>query len=68
MSQNGQTHFKNLAAVVFSLNAGKYGPEITPYLDTFRAVLNEKTANPAKTCVRKILRTRKKITYRNLPP
>ena len=61
MSQNGQTHFKNLAAVVFSLNAGKYGPEITPYLDTFRAVLNEKTANPAKTCVRKILRTRKKL-------
>ena len=24
---------------VFSPNAGKYGPEITPYLDTFRAVL-----------------------------
>ena len=23
---------------VFSPNAGKYGPEITPYLDTFRAV------------------------------
>ena len=22
----------------FSPNAGKYGPEITPYLDTFRAV------------------------------
>ena len=23
---------------VFGLNAGKYGPEITPYLDTFPAV------------------------------
>ena len=23
---------------VFSPSAGKYGPEITPYLDTFRAV------------------------------
>ena len=23
---------------VFGLNTGKYGPEITPYLDTFRAV------------------------------
>ena len=23
---------------VFSPNTGKYGPEITPYLDTFRAV------------------------------
>ena len=26
------------ANTVFSPNAGKYGPEITPYLDTFRAV------------------------------
>ena len=25
---------------VFSLNAGKYGPEKTPYLDTFHAVLH----------------------------
>ena len=24
---------------VFSLNTGKYGPEITPYLDTFHAVM-----------------------------
>ena len=24
---------------VFGLNTGKYGPEITPYLDTFHAVL-----------------------------
>ena len=24
---------------VFSPNTGKYGPEITPYLDTFHAVL-----------------------------
>ena len=23
---------------VFSLNAGKYGPEVTPFLDTFHAV------------------------------
>ena len=25
---------------VFSPNTGKYGPEITPYLDTFHAVMN----------------------------
>ena len=25
---------------VFSPNAGKYGPEITPYLDTFHVVLS----------------------------
>ena len=24
---------------VFGLNIGKYGPEITPYLDTFHAVI-----------------------------
>ena len=28
---------------VFSPNAGKYGPENTPYLDTFHAVKNVKT-------------------------
>ena len=27
---------------VFSPNAGKYGPEITPYLDTFHAVLKRR--------------------------
>ena len=27
---------------VFSLNAGKCGPEITPYLDTFQAVIKLK--------------------------
>ena len=25
---------------VFGLNTGKYGPEITPYLDAFHAVIN----------------------------
>ena len=25
---------------IFSLNAGKYGPEKTPYFDTFYALLN----------------------------
>ena len=25
---------------VFGLDTGKYGPEITPYLDTFQAVYN----------------------------
>ena len=30
-------HFSYLS--VFSPNAGKYGPEKTPYLDTFRAVI-----------------------------
>ena len=29
---------KYLSVSVFSLNAGKYGPEKTPYLDTFHAV------------------------------
>ena len=27
---------------VFSPDAGKYGPEITPYLDTFHAVVNQR--------------------------
>ena len=31
---------------VFSPNAGKYGPEKTPYLDTFHAV--KRTQNPVK--------------------
>ena len=26
---------------VFNPNAGKYGPEITPYLDTFHAVISD---------------------------
>ena len=26
---------------VFGLNTGKYGPEITPYLDAFHAVLGQ---------------------------
>ena len=30
---------------VFSLNTGKYGPEITPYLDTFHAVTEEYNPN-----------------------
>ena len=30
---------------VFSPNAGKYGPEKTPYLDTFHAVILQKIAN-----------------------
>ena len=30
---------------VFSPNAGKYGPEITPYLDTFHAVIHFKNKN-----------------------
>ena len=28
-----------MKSVVFSPNTGKYGPEKTPYLDTFHAVL-----------------------------
>ena len=28
---------------VFSPNTGKYGPEITPYLDTFHAVYNKQS-------------------------
>ena len=32
---------------VFGLNTGKYGPEITPYLDTFHAVkLYLRSLNP----------------------
>ena len=36
--------FSGLYFAVFGLNTGKYGPEITPYLDTFHAMLvyNEK--------------------------
>ena len=30
---------------VFSPNKGKYGPEITPYLDTFHAVIEEYNPN-----------------------
>ena len=29
---------------IFGLNTGKYGPEITPYLDTFHAVSGSKIA------------------------
>ena len=37
---------------VFGLNTGKYGPEITPYLGTFHAVL---TANPPiNICISRI--------------
>ena len=31
--------------LVFGLNTGKYGPEITPYLDTFYAVYTLKVTN-----------------------
>ena len=34
-----------LSLSVFSPNAGKYGPEKTPYLDTFHAVLLKQTSN-----------------------
>ena len=30
---------KNLFNAVFSIHENKYGPEITPYLDTFHAVI-----------------------------
>ena len=30
---------------VFGLNTGKYGPEITPYLDTFHAVIVQRFQN-----------------------
>ena len=33
---NTERYFVYLS--VFSLNAGKYGPEVTPFLDTFHAV------------------------------
>ena len=44
---------------VFSPNAGKYGPEKTPYLDTFHAVLlnphisNEADNPPYRMCGKK---------------
>ena len=34
---------------VFSLNAGKYGPENTPYLDTFHGVLSAKKKKSKKS-------------------
>ena len=33
------------ASVVFSPSTGKYGPEKTPYLDTFHAVLSNEYGN-----------------------
>ena len=36
---------------VFGLNTGKYGPEITPYLDTLRAV-NVMSINFIKTTIK----------------
>ena len=41
---------------VFSPNAGKYGPEKTPYLDTFHAVYQSKTS-AHKTCDWEIRKT-----------
>ena len=35
--------------LVFSPNTGKYGPEITPYLDTFHAVTRKMKNCSAKT-------------------
>ena len=51
---------------VFSLNAGKYGPEITPYLDTFHAVKIIYYATHVKTSTQpRTLKLRIKLT-RNL--
>ena len=35
-----QVRIFTLYLSVFRPNTGKYGPEITPYLDTFHAVIN----------------------------
>ena len=34
---------------VFSLNVGKYGPETTPYVDTFHVVLDLKVLHNRKS-------------------
>ena len=42
---------------VFSPNTGKYGPEKTPYLDTFHAVANTKFfIHEVKNCIFKVLK------------
>ena len=40
---------------VFGLNAGKYGPEITPYLDTFHAVFRTVQEKTRKNVILKTL-------------
>ena len=40
---------------VFSPNTGNYGPEITPYLDTFHAVILSMVENRSADFLRKIL-------------
>ena len=37
---------------LFGLNTGKHGPEITPYLDTFHAVIFKKQYFPVQQVVR----------------
>ena len=51
---------------VFSANTGKYGPEITPYLDTFRAFLSV-TASDERNDIRqgKIKQYPNKNIYKN---
>ena len=57
---------------VFSSNTGKYGPEKTPYLDTFQAVLKQRTVyyqldrgSLPKVFYRKLLRKRSRSTQEN---
>ena len=44
-SQSIFTYERYAIMPVFSLNTGKYGPEKTPYLETFNAVLIPKCKN-----------------------
>ena len=45
VSKNGVFSGPSFPAFVFSPNTGKYGPEKTPYLDTFHAVVYRRKRN-----------------------
>ena len=52
-------HFSNILSSIFSPNAGKSGPEKTPYLDTFHALYFGELAFVA------VIIFDKKITFEN---
>ena len=51
-------YFPVFGLFVFSPNKGKYGPEITPYLDTFHAVINEDFPKVMKKLATQVIQQR----------
>ena len=51
---------------VFGLNTGKYGPEETSYLDTFRAVKRDKRDNLLKRKRDNLLKRDKPVTIHHM--